>query len=81
MEVLEPWGDRHNDLRFGFLLSLLANIHRGKNSSVSKPWEWFASLADLSQGMDMKDPKTIEAIKAFARGHNKKPVKKNGRRR
>jgi hypothetical protein len=40
----EPWGSAHEDLRFGYLLSLLHAAHYGKHKA---PGDWFPSLRVL----------------------------------
>ncbi len=90
---MEPFGGRHEDLRWGFLLSLFQNANMGKDGTATKPWTWFESLKDLEkQTAEIGSPEAQKALMASVAQHNaaasrvkaipkKKPVKKHGRHR
>jgi hypothetical protein len=76
---IEPFGDRIDDLRAGTIASVIANIHRSKDTPPFKPLDLLPWVkADKPEAPKQRTP---EEIAASAFGINLAELKRNGTKR
>ena len=63
---LEPIGEDKADLRFGMLMALIQNRHRGKNEPVAKP-EQFMEVMNRVPKPPQDEDQQWQALKRFFR--------------
>ncbi|WP_250464091.1 MULTISPECIES: hypothetical protein [unclassified Caballeronia] len=77
---LEPWGGHIEDLRAGTLMSLLYNIHRGKEAPLASAAE-FTPWSGWSREHSKPSGRSAEEIVADTFGVNLDAAKRSGAKR